>query len=592
MSNSVLELDDTKCILIFGYNPAASHPIVAKHIVAAKEKGAKIIVCDPRVIESARIADLYLPIKNGCNIAIINALAYVLITEELYDKEFVQEHTEGFDAYWKVVKNYKPEDVEDITGISGELVRKAARMYGGAETATICYGMGVTQWDKGTEGVKSLSGLALLTGNLGKPNVGINPVRGQNNVQGSCDMGVLPNTFPGYQKVTDPEARAKFEKYWGVENLPDKVGKWVSMLPHYVETGEIRAFYCMGEDPVHTEPDSNSVAKALSNLDFMISQDIFMTETATYADVIFPATSWGEHDCVYTACDRGFQLSTAALPKPYETKHDWEIIALLSTAMGYPMHYNSCEEIWNELRELCPYFYGVTWEKLQGMGYVQWPCTTLDSPGTPYLFKGGNFNRSNGKGLLFATEWTPPVETPDEEYPLALCTIREVGHYSCRSMTGNCRSLTGLHDEPGYVSVNPKDAEKLGIKNDELCWISSRRGKVIIRAEVTERANEGVTYMSYQWWIGCCNKLTLHHLSATTHTPEYKYCAVKLERIEDQVEAERYLQEEYKKLKDYLNDTAAPQNQSLRPGQDFAFSADTLHIYEPNEHEIYEPASV
>ncbi|KHS67893.1 formate dehydrogenase [Pectobacterium brasiliense] len=556
MSNSICEIEKTDCILIFGYNAADSHPIVARRILKAKARGAKIIVCDPRHIETARIADLWLPLKNGSNMALVNAFANVLINEGHYDKAYVARHTEGFEEFSKTVAKYTPEYVADITGLSPKLIRDAMRIYAAAPSATILWGMGVTQWGQGVDVVKGLSGLALLTGNLGRPNVGVGPVRGQNNVQGACDMGALPNMFPGYQNVTDKTVLAKFADAWGVPELSDKIGYSLTDLPHKIKEGKIRANYVMGEDPLQTEPDLSMLRDAFNELELLIVQDIFMTKTAAIADVILPATSWGEHEGVYTAADRGFQRFYKAVEPQGDVKPDWEIISLMATALGYPMHYNNTQEIWDELRALCPLYYGATYEKMAGLGYVPWPCPTEDSPGTPWLYAGNHFDRPGGKGLLLTAEWRPPMELVDEDYPLVLCTVREVGHYSCRSMTGNCTALQTLADEPGYVQVSPYDAERLGIHDQQLAWISSRRGKVISRVAVSERINKGAVYMTYQWWIGACNELTLDHLDPVSKTPEYKHCAVKLEAIDDQQAAENYVQQEYSHLKDRLRSTA------------------------------------
>lgn len=549
MSNSICEIEDTKCLLVFGYNAADSHPIVARRIIKAREKGAKVIVCDPRHIETARLSDLWLPLKNGSNMALVNAFANVLIEEGLYNKDYVSRYTEGFDEYRAIVAKYTPEYVESITGLPAAQIREAMRIYAAAPSATILWGMGVTQWGQAVDVVKGLSGLALLTGNLGRPNVGVGPVRGQNNVQGACDMGVLPNVFPGYDYVTDPAARDKFAQAWGVPSLPDKIGFSLTDVPHKVEDGKLKAFYIFGEDPAQTEPDLELVRKGFEGLELIIVQDIFMTKTAMFADVILPATSWGEHDGVFSSADRGFQRFTKAVNAKGDVKHDWEIFGLMATALGYPMKYTDTKEIWDEMIGLCPLYTGATYEKLDGLGYVQWPCTDVASPGTPYLYQGNKFQTASGKGLLFAAEWRPPIEKVDAEYPLGLCTVREVGHYSCRSMTGNCVALQTLADEPGYVTINPKDARKLGIKDQQLVWVASRRGKVIARAGVTERVNAGAVYMTYQWWIGACNELTIHHVDPISKTPEYKFCAVRLEPIVDQVSAENYVQQTYAKLK-------------------------------------------
>ena len=569
MSNAINEIDNTDLVFVFGYNPADSHPIVANHVINAKRNGAKIIVCDPRKIETARIADMHIALKNGSNIALLNAMGHVIIEENLYDKAFVASRTEGFEEYRKIVEGYTPESVEDITGVSASEIRQAARMYAQAKSAAILWGMGVTQFYQGVETVRSLTSLAMLTGNLGKPHAGVNPVRGQNNVQGSCDMGMLPNLDPGYQKVTDPAVRAKFAKAWGVpeEKLPLEEGYKLTDLGHLVDEGKVHCFYNYGEDPVQTEPDSAGMRKTLSELDLFICQDIFMTQTTMLADVILPATSWGEHEGVFTASDRSFQHFDAAVPPKGECRHDWEIFADLSTRMGYPMHYDNTEQIWNECISLCPNFVGATYEKMAPEGgYAQWPVksTDVNDHGTPDMFAGGKFTTKDGRANLMAHDWEAPSELPDDEYPLILCTVREVGHYSCRSMTGNCKTLALLADEPGFVRMNPADAQARGIKNGDIVSIHSRRGQVYSRADVSDRINKGTVYMTYQWWIGKCNELTIHKVDPVSHTPEDKFSACQVDAIADQVWAEGEVERQYTELKQALVDAAAPQD--VEPG--------------------------
>ena len=557
MSNSIPEIENADVLFIFGYNGADSHPIVANRIVKAKKNGAKLIVTDPRVTESARIADIHLPIKGGTNMVLVNAFGNVLIEEGLYNKEFVQNHTQGFDEYKEIVKPYTAKYAEKITGIPEELIRKAMREYAKGKKAMILYGMGVCQFGQAVDVVKGLASIALLTGNFGRESVGIGPVRGQNNVQGACDMGALPNVYPGYQNVTDDKIREKFEKAWGVKLSPNN-GYSLTQVPNLVlKEKKLKAYYIFGEDPVQSDPDASEVREALDELEFVIVQDIFMNKTALHADVILPATSWGEHEGVYTCADRGFQLMRKAIEPQGDVKPDWQIISEISTAMGYPMNYKNTKEIWDELRQLCPSFLGATYEKIETQGCVQWPCKSesMEDKGTMYLYEGQKFSTPNGKGNLFAAEWRPPMEVEDDEYPFSLCTVREVGHYSVRTMTGNCRTLSSLEDEPGRVQINSNDAEKLGIEDDELVRISSRRGSVITRATVTDRVKEGATYMTYQWWVGACNELTIANLDPISKTPEYKYCALKLEKLEDQELAEKCVREEYQSLKDKMTAT-------------------------------------
>lgn len=557
MSNAINEIDNTDLVFIFGYNPADSHPIVANHILRAKQNGARIIVCDPRRIETARIADMHIALRNGSNIALLNAIGHVIIAEQLYDRAFVTARTEGFEAYRKIVERYTPESVEAITGVSAGEIRQAARLYAGAKTATLLWGMGVTQFWQGVETVRSLTSLAMLTGNLGKAHVGVNPVRGQNNVQGACDMGALPDTYPGYQFVKLPENREKFAKAWGVASLPAHPGYRISELPHRVAHGEVRAAYIMGEDPLQTDAELPAVRQAFADLELVIVQDIFMTKTAAVADVVLPSTSWGEHEGVYTAADRGFQRFFKAVEPKWDLKTDWQIISEIATRMGYPMHYDNTQQIWDELRQLCPGFKGATYEKMGELGYIQWPCRdeSPEDQGTSYLF-AEKFDTPNGLAQFFTCDWMAPIDKLDDDYPLVLSTVREVGHYSCRSMTGNCAALSALADEPGYVQINTEDAARLGIEDEALVWVNSRKGRVITRAQVSDRPNAGAVYMTYQWWIGACNELVTENLSPITKTPEYKYCAVRVEPIADQSAAEQYVLEEYNKLKNNLREMA------------------------------------
>ncbi len=557
MSNAINEIDNTDLVFIFGYNPADSHPIVANHILRAKQNGARIIVCDPRRIETARIADMHIALRNGSNIALLNAIGHVIIAEQLYDRAFVTARTEGFEAYRKIVERYTPESVEAITGVSAGEIRQAARLYAGAKTATLLWGMGVTQFWQGVETVRSLTSLAMLTGNLGKAHVGVNPVRGQNNVQGACDMGALPDTYPGYHFVKFPENREKFAKAWGVASLPAHPGYRISELPHRVAHGEVRAAYIMGEDPLQTDAELPAVRQAFADLELVIVQDIFMTKTAAVADVVLPSTSWGEHEGVYTAADRGFQRFFKAVEPKWDLKTDWQIISEIATRMGYPMHYDNTQQIWDELRQLCPGFKGATYEKMGELGYIQWPCRdeSPEDQGTSYLF-AEKFDTPNGLAQFFTCDWMAPIDKLDDDYPLVLSTVREVGHYSCRSMTGNCAALSALADEPGYVQINTEDAARLGIEDEALVWVNSRKGRVISRAQVSDRPNVGAVYMTYQWWIGACNELVTENLSPITKTPEYKYCAVRVEPIADQLAAEQYVLEEYNKLKNTLREMA------------------------------------
>ena len=554
----VHEIEDAELIFNFGYNGADSHPIVQRRIVRAKQKGAKIICVDPRVTEAARIADLHLQLKGGTNIALVNAICNVIYNEGLTDDNFIKNMTNDYDAFVKVIKKYTPEYSSEICKVPADLIRQAARMYAKAGTAMILYGMGVCQFGQAVDVVKALGSLALMTGNYGKPASGIGPVRGQNNVQGACDMGALPNVYQGYQSVTNPDVQAKFEKAWGVK-LSNKVGIPLTHVPERVPeekdpAKQIHAYYIFGEDPAQSDPDVGEVREALEKIDFVVMQDIFMNKTGEYADVILPSTAWNEHDGVYSCCDRGFQRIRKVVEPPEGVKTDWEIICEISTAMGYKMKYKNTEEIWNELIDLAPSFTGATYEKLEKYGNIQWPCRSKDmsDTGTPYLHKG-KFASADGKGKFYTTDWRPPKELENDEYPLSFSTVREVGHYSVRTMTGNCRTLRNLEDEPGWIQMNPKDCEKLHIKHGDLVKVLNKRGWCITRCNATERVAPGATYMTYQWWIGCCNELTIGtNLDPVSNTPEYKYCNCRVEKLDDQKKAWDYVNTEYKNLRERM----------------------------------------
>lgn len=572
MSYSMPELEDAEVIFNMGYNAATSHPLVARRIVRAKKKGAKIICVDPRKTETARIADIFLQIKGGTNMLFLCSMAHVMVTEDLVDHEFIEAHTVGFEEYAREIADpkYAPEAVAEQTRLNPEDVRKAARLFASSKHTMTTWGMGVTQFSQGVECVIGCSNLALMTGNFGHYATGVGPVRGQNNVQGTCDMGVLPNVYPGYQKVTDPEVRAKFEKAWGVK-LSDKNGSPLTHVPDKVlresdSKKQIHAYYIIGEDPAQSDPDLPEIRETLSKIDLVVIQDIFFNKTSEYADVILPATAWGEHEAVYSSCDRRFQRVHKLVEPDPNLKTDWEILCLIATAMGYPMHYNNTEEIWNEMISLAPKYTGATYEKLEANYGIQWPCYSADpeDKGTQYLHKDAVFNKPDGKGRFFFFPFTPVKEKETAEYPLSLSTVREVGHYSVRTMTGNCRLLRSLADEPGFIQMNPEDCEALGIKDGELVRVFSPRGETITRCLPTGRVSKGATYMTYQWWIGACNELTNAKLDPKSNTPEFKYCACRVEKIDDQKAAEQEVINRYTEIRrqmGILEETEAASNE-------------------------------
>jgi formate dehydrogenase major subunit len=560
MSLSIPEIEDLDVIFNIGYNAAASHPIVARRIVKAKEKGAFIIVADPRITETARIADLHLQIKGGTNLALTNAMANVIVTEGLQDKAFMEAHTKGFDEFWAIIKDCTPEWAAKICQVPAEDIRLAARKYAGSHHSAILWGMGVTQFHQGVEVVKSCCSLGMLTGNFGRYACGTGPVRGQNNVQGACDMGDLPDVYPGYQNVTDPAIQAKFEKAWGVK-LDNKVGLQLTRVPEKIlvekdPAKQLHAYYICGEDPAQSDPDLSEIREALKKIDFVVCQDIFMNKTCLYADAILPATSWGEHDGVYTSSDRGFQRIRKVVEPQGNIKDDWVILSELANAMGVgpKWNYKNTEEIWNEMIDLAPKFTGATYEKIERQGSVQWPCWDKgpQDTGTQYLHEGGHFATPDGRGSFKTSPYEPPIELENKEYPFVLSTVREVGHYSVRTMTGNCRLLRNLEDEPGWVEMSIPDCQAMGLREGELVHVSSKRGEVITRCKPTERVKKGDLFMTYQWWIGACNMLTVGALDPASKTPEYKYCAAKVMKIADQKGAEEEVKRQYADIRVHM----------------------------------------
>jgi len=526
MTNSIEDIEEADCILIIGSNTFEQHPLIARRVVRAKEKGAKVIVVDPRRTMTAKQADLHLQIVPGTNVALINGMMHVIIKEGLIDEEFIKKRTKGFEELKKVVEKYTPEYVSKICKVDKELIVEAARMYGSAEKASIIYCMGVTQFTHGVDNVKSCCNLALITGNLGKRGTGVNPLRGQNNVQGACDMGALPDVFPGYQKVN--VAYEKFEEAWGVE-LNHEIGL---SIPEMVERAgnEIKCLYIMGENPMVSDPDIGHVKHALESLDFLIVQDIFLTETAQLADVVLPAACWAEKDGTFTNTERRVQLIRKAVNPPGEALEDWLIIKKLAEKMGYgdKFNYNSPRDIFEEIRRVTPQYAGITYERL-GVDGIQWPCPHENHPGTPILHVE-KFATPDGLGNITPIEYEDPAELPDSEYPFILTTGRIIFHYHTGTMTRRSKHIIKEINE-GFVEINPEDAKRLGIKNGEFVKVTSRRGEVIVKARITESIKKGVVFMPFHFAEAAANMLTNTALDPYCKIPEFKVCAVKIEKL-------------------------------------------------------------
>ena len=524
MTNSIEELEFTDLVLATGTNTTENHPVISSFIKrGVRQQGVKLIVIDPREIDLVKYADVWLCQKPGTDVAVLNGLMNVIISENLYARDYIAERTENFDALKAVVSKYTPEHVEKISGVSAKDLKKAARMYAQAKRASIVYAMGITQHTSGTDNVKSVANLSMLCGNVGIEGGGVNPLRGQNNVQGACDMGGLPNVYPAYQQVNNEDARKRFETAWRVK-LSAKPGLTLMEIMAAAGRGDIKALYIMGENPLLSDPDLKHVEKELRNLDLLIVQDIFLTETAQIANVVLPSTSFAEKEGTFTNTERRVQRVRKIVDAPGEAKADWEIISELSTKMGYPMKYSSAKEIFDEVIKVTPSYAGMTYERLEKEG-LQWPCPTADHPGTKFLHKD-RFSR--GLGLFHAIEYIPPAELPDEEYPLFLSTGRVLYHYHTGTMTTRAQGPSERYPE-SLVEINPLDAEKLGISEGQIVKVTSRRGTIQAKAQITQKSMPGTIFMNFHFAGAPVNALTNPALDPTGKIPEYKVCAVKLE---------------------------------------------------------------
>jgi len=523
MTNSIDDIPDAEVIFVIGSNTTECHPIIGAAIKrAVKGGGTKLIVADPRSIELTDYAEIHLRQKPGTDVALINALARVIIEERLEDDAFIAERTEGFEEYRRALEPYIPEFAEKITGVPAERIVAAAKLYGAASPGSIIYSMGITQHTTGTDNVLALANLALLTGNIGKPGAGVNPLRGQNNVQGACDMGALPNVYPGYQKVTDADCRAKFEKAWGV-SLSDEVGITVVEIVNAAADGALKGLLIMGENPMLSDPDITHVEEALKNLDFLAVQDIFLTETAQLADVVLPATGFAEKDGTFTNTERRVQRVKKAISPPGEARADWDILCDLSRRMGYEMNYAGPADIQNEIASLTPSYGGITYDRIESEG-LQWPCPAADHPGTPILHTE-KFARGFGK--FHVVEYIEAKELPDQEYPFLLSTGRILQHFHTGTMSRHSEVLDKLVSV-GAVEINPDDATKIGIADGDMVKISSRRGEIQIAARVTDRVVPGTVFLAFHFKEAPANRLTIAVLDPVAKIPEFKVCAVKI----------------------------------------------------------------
>ena len=526
MTNDIAGIKEADVILVIGSDTTAAHPVIAARIKQAVRFGkTKLIVIDPKKIKLSDYATIYAQHRCGTDVAIINGIMHIIIKNDWHDKEFIAERCEGFDALKSEVEKYTPEYVEKISGISSKTLKAIAELFGRANTASLFYAMGITQHTTGTDNVWSTANLQMLCGNLGKIGGGVNPLRGQVNVQGACDMGALPNVYPAYQKVTDSTIREKFEKSWGAK-LSDRVGLTITEMIDFASDGRLKVLYVMGENPMLSDPDQHHVEKALEKIDFLVVQDIFMNETAKYADVILPAACFAEKEGTFTNTERRVQRLNKALDTPGEAKVDWEIIQGIATAMGAKdWNYTCAEDIQNEINKLTPSYAGITYARI-GRDGLQWPCPTLEHPGTPVLHVE-KFAR--GLGLMKAIEFKEPAESPDKKYPFTLTTGRVLEQFHTGTMS---RKTEGLNKLAGpMVMISTEDAKKLKIKNRKTIRVETRRGSIDAPAFVTENIGRGTIYIPFHYVESPANRLTNPALDPVAKIPEYKVCAAKVSKV-------------------------------------------------------------
>jgi formate dehydrogenase alpha subunit len=530
MTNSIEDVcEQAEVILLVGSNPEEAHPVMGMRLRQAVERGAKLIVVDPRTIDLAKQADIHLKLKPGTNVAFANGMVNVLINEGLVDADYVRNRTEGFEELKAMVADYTPERVAEICDIDARDLVAAAKMYANADKAPIIYCLGVVEHSTGTEGVMSLSNLALVAGKLGKPGCGINPLRGQNNVQGACDMGAGPADYTGYQKVANDEVRAKFERAWGVP-LPTTPGiKATECFPAMIE-GRIKGLFLFGEDPVRTDPDTYHVIHALESLEFLVVEELFMTETAKYADVILPGRSYAEKEGTFTNTERRVQRVRKAVEGPAGPRLDTDVFADIMRRMGYNQPPLTGAQIMAEVASLTPSYGGISHSRLDswrnhGRG-LQWPCPTSDHPGTRIMHVE-EFSR--GKAAYSLAKYRPSAELPDAEYPLIMMTGRVLAHYNAQAMTGRTEGLNQI-DGTSFIEVNTQDAAAAGIADGDRVAVTSRRGRIESTARVSGKTNPGQVWMPFHFQDGNANWLTNAALDNISSTPEYKVCAVRVEK--------------------------------------------------------------
>lgn len=522
------ELEDTDVILVWGSNTQECHPIIFNHMRRGIKNGAKMVVIDPRQIDQTKLAYKWLPVKVGSDIALANAMGHVIIDEGLYHKAFIKKATEQFEQYKQEVQTYTPEFAEEITGIPADDIREVARLYAKADKASICWTLGITEHHNGTENVYALINLALLTGHIGKYGSALNPLRGQNNVQGGGDMGALPDRLAGGWGYDDPEGKWLHEQVWGVP-VPEKIGKHQTLMLDAIEKEEIKAAYIIGENPVQSDADGHHIENLFKKLDFLVVQDILMTKTARMADVVLPATGWAENEGTIINSERRIQRVRPAVKGPGITRHDYEIVQDIANQMGANWNYQNPEEVWEEVRKLAPKFAGVTYKRIEEEGGLQYPCPDETHPGTPFLHDRLWSDDVGMKATFMPTHYQPPAEQPCEEYPLTLTTGRRLQFYNTGVQTSNYKKMKNAEEA---LEIHADDAAHYGFNDGDLVKVSSRRGDVTTKIKISKKQPRGLVFMSFHFPEQVStNLLTNNATDPVSGTAEFKACAVKIEQV-------------------------------------------------------------
>lgn len=535
VSNQVADGSEAEVIIVIGARPNDNHPVAATFIKNATDRGSKLILIEPYGSEMYLHADYLLQLRPGTDVLLLNAIMHTIIIEGLQNQEFIDEHTDGFAALKETVLKYSPEKVAPICAIPPETIKTVARVYAKANTAIIFWGMGISQHIHGTDNARCLISLALMTGHIGKTSTGLHPLRGQNNVQGASDVGLIPMVYPDYQPVSDPGVKQKFEQLWGQE-LDSNIGKTVVEIMHAIYDDDINGLYIMGENPAMSDPNLNHARAALAKLEHCVVQDIFFTETCSYADVILPASAFPEKTGTFTNTDRRVQMGRQAINPPGEAKQDLWIIQEIANRIGLNWHYQSPKDVFNEIRQAVPSMGGITWERLEQEDTLTYPLRNEGDPGEPVIFKDGVFPTDDGKGRFVAAEYIESAEMPDNKFPYVFVTGRQLEHWHTGTMTRHSRVLDTL--EPGpCIMINPKDMKKLDIKKGDMLVIESRRGKISATTRADEHMLEGVVMMPFTFNEAAANLITNEELDPYGKIPEFKFCAVKLNkggRVNDQ----------------------------------------------------------